>query len=47
MMLHYFGDRYNAESPQIWAEIQWTGWLLDGGIPLMIAAAAANVSRAA
>ncbi len=20
----------------IWAEIQWTGWLLDGGVPLVL-----------
>jgi hypothetical protein len=35
MMLSYFGDRHNTASPPIWAEIQWTGWLLDGGLPLM------------
>lgn len=29
----YFGDRAKA----IWVEIQWTGWLLDGGIPLILA----------
>jgi hypothetical protein len=34
MMYTYFG---NASSPPIWAEIQWTGWLLDGGVPLMLA----------
>ena len=22
---------------QIWVEIQWTGWLLDGGVPLIFA----------
>lgn len=32
----YFGDH----SKMIWAEIQWTGWLLDGGLPLVIAYAA-------
>jgi hypothetical protein len=41
MMFSYFGDRYNAESRPIWAEMQWTGWLLDGGIPLVIAAGTA------
>jgi hypothetical protein len=40
MMFSYFGDRYNAEGGAIWAEIQWTGWLLDGGVPLMLAAGA-------
>jgi hypothetical protein len=39
MMLNYFGDRYNAESRPVWAEIQWTAWLIDGGVPLMLAAA--------
>jgi hypothetical protein len=38
MMSSYFGDPYNAASPPIWAEIQWTAWLIDGGIPLMLAA---------
>jgi hypothetical protein len=33
MISRYFGDGVDA----IWAEIQWTGWLLDGGIPLIIA----------
>jgi hypothetical protein len=37
MMYSYFGNQYNAESPPIWAEVQWTAWLLDGGVPLMIA----------
>jgi hypothetical protein len=36
MMRAYFGDEYNASSPPIWAEIQWTVWLLDGGVPLML-----------
>jgi hypothetical protein len=33
MISRYFGDGTDA----IWAEIQWTGWLLDGGVPLIIA----------
>ena len=33
MMNYYFADRQGM----IWAEIQWTGWLLDGGVPLMLA----------
>ena len=31
------GNESNIDSPQIWVEIQFTGWLLDGGIPLMVA----------
>jgi hypothetical protein len=34
MMSSYFSDTSN--STPIWAEIQWSGWLLDGGVPLMI-----------
>ncbi len=41
MMSTYFGDAYNTESPPIWAEVQWTGWLIDGGVPLMLAAGTA------
>lgn len=33
----YFGNSNNPISSPIWVEIQWTGWLLDGGIPLIIA----------
>ncbi len=29
----YFGNHARS----IWVEIQWTGWLLDGGIPLILA----------
>ncbi len=37
MMYVYFSN-YEAElQPLIWAEIQITGWLLDGGIPLVVA----------
>jgi hypothetical protein len=36
-MYSYFGDFYNPLTYPIWAEIQWTGWLLDGGLPMMIA----------
>jgi len=32
----YFGDEDNADSPSIWAEVQYPGWILDGGIVLMI-----------
>lgn len=35
MMRTYFADATSSSAP-IWAEIQWSGWLLDGGIPLMV-----------
>jgi len=41
MMNAYFGDDTDPERGPIYAEIQWTGWLLDGGIPLIIAYVAA------
>jgi hypothetical protein len=37
MMNAYFGKNGNPLTDQIWVEIQWTGWLLDGGVPLIIA----------
>jgi hypothetical protein len=33
----YFGDNSDPDRAAIWVEIQWTGWLLDGGIPLIVA----------
>lgn len=36
MMNAYFGDK-NDPNPSLWAEIQWTGWILDGGAPLVLA----------
>jgi hypothetical protein len=36
MMNSYFGKNGNPFTDQIWVEIQWTGWLLDGGIPLIV-----------
>ena len=33
----YFSDFSIADSRPLWAEIQWTGWLFDGGVPLMLA----------
>jgi len=36
MMYYYFGDKQDRERGEIWAEIQWTGWVLDGGIPLVL-----------
>ena len=41
MMNFYFGDNSNPDTAEIWAEEQWTGWLLDGGLPLIIAYALA------
>ena len=35
MMRGYFGDRSNLESTEIWAEVQPSGWLLDGGLVLL------------
>jgi hypothetical protein len=36
MISSYFADSTDPERMPLPAEIQWTGWLLDGGIPLMI-----------
>jgi len=36
MMSVYFGAGIDTD-PERWVEIQWTGWLLDGGVPLMLA----------
>jgi hypothetical protein len=36
MIYNYFGDHSAAAPPMIWAEVQWTGWLLDGGVPFML-----------
>lgn len=49
MMNAYFGDNSKPGREAIWAEIQWTGWLLDGGVPLILAyvAALAMAFRAA
>jgi hypothetical protein len=37
MMTHYFGVYDTSPSPPLYAEIQITGWLFDGGIALLIA----------
>jgi len=37
MMFSYFGDPSNTENGAVHAEIMWTGWVLDGGAPLMLA----------
>jgi hypothetical protein len=34
MMYAYFADRHGT--PPFWVEIQWTGWLFDGGILLVV-----------
>jgi hypothetical protein len=36
MMHGYFGDRSKLESTEIWAEVQPSVWLLDGGLVLLI-----------
>ncbi len=41
MINGYFGDHTDSLTQPIWVEIQWTGWLLDGGVPLIIAYVAA------
>ncbi|MEH2140564.1 hypothetical protein [Nostoc sp.] len=41
MINNYFGDNTDMMSQPIWVEIQWTGWLLDGGVPLILAYIAA------
>jgi hypothetical protein len=35
MMATYFGKAGDA-SPGIWVEIQWAGWIVDGGVPLAL-----------
>jgi hypothetical protein len=41
MMNEYFGDNSDTRRSMIWVEIQWSGWLLDGGVPLILAYLAA------
>lgn len=36
MMFYYFGDHGDTKNPGLWAEIQLTGWLYDGGIALVL-----------
>jgi hypothetical protein len=33
----YFGDRFNPIIRPIYVEIQWTAWVIDGGVPMVIA----------
>lgn len=37
MMVKYFGDK-RSTLPPLWAEVQLTGWLYDGGLPLVLLA---------
>jgi hypothetical protein len=37
----YFGDPAAPHCEPIWVEIQWTAWLLDGGVPLVLVYATA------
>ncbi|HEY0546083.1 MAG TPA: hypothetical protein VGC91_11955 [Pyrinomonadaceae bacterium] len=37
MMNFYFGDNTDPQRDAIYVEIQWTGWLIDGGVPLIAA----------
>ena len=36
MIHYYFGRTANQQQPPLWAEIQWTAWLYDGGAPLIL-----------
>jgi hypothetical protein len=36
MVNYYFGDNTDPQVPPLWVEIQWTGWLFDGGVPLIV-----------
>ncbi len=36
MMNHYFGDNSDPKTAMIWSEEQFTAWLVDGGVPLII-----------
>ncbi|MGF1579472.1 MAG: hypothetical protein ACFCD0_08925 [Gemmataceae bacterium] len=44
MMCVYFGDMRNPDSPKLYAEIIWTAWVYDGGVPLVLAFCAALFS---
>jgi len=41
MMCNYFCDPGDLQRPPLYAEIQLTGWIYDGGLPLMVAYLAA------
>lgn len=44
MMNMYFGDASNLKAAPIYVEIQMTGWLLDGGLPMWLLYGGAIVS---
>jgi hypothetical protein len=35
MMYYYFGDRGDTAPAPFWVELQWTAWLVDGGVPFV------------
>lgn len=35
MMRAYFGNESNVDSPAIWSEVQFSSWVLDGGIVVL------------
>jgi hypothetical protein len=35
MMRRYFGNENNVDSPEIWAEVQFVAWAIDGGVVLL------------
>jgi hypothetical protein len=37
----YFGNSWYSKP--LWAEIQWTGWLYDGGVPMLVSCASALI----
>ncbi|XXF79108.1 hypothetical protein P2318_04975 [Myxococcaceae bacterium GXIMD 01537] len=41
MIYGYFGEEGDPERGPLYAELQWTGWLYDGGVPLTLAYVAA------
>jgi hypothetical protein len=47
MMSTYFGEPTNWQFPALWAEIQLTGWLYDGGVLLWICYGAAILTATA
>lgn len=43
MMYAYFGEPNDPNSPPLWAEVTLTGWVFDGGVPLLLCGYAAMV----
>ena len=46
MAANYFSDPTNLDSPSIWAEIQLSGWMIDGGVVLLAAYSLSLVATA-